>query len=245
VGLFFCFTAPVFILVVNLTTFVGTEQSLMKKLLHLIPVVILFLQANNSFAQSSASGSPRKVMTASDFAKAKDYFLELRGYVRQLIGTENEKANEIKPLDSVLITIFSGDIPYSELWTNKKGKCSFKLPLDKSFRIDVSKKGFVTKSILVITKVPNDQKDIFNFSFDVDLFEEVNGLDVSVLKNPIAKVSYSLATEGFAYDVVYTSKINADLKKMYKNYYKLQQVAADSALYGSDSTDAKLQKKTK
>ncbi|MCW3103880.1 MAG: hypothetical protein JWO09_2320 [Bacteroidetes bacterium] len=184
-------------------------------------------------------------MTAADSIKAKDYYVELRGYIRQLKGTENEKANEIRPLDSVLITIYSGDIPYSELWTNKKGKCDFKLPLDKNFRIDISRKGFVTKSILVSTKVPNDQKDIFNFSFDVDLFEEVNGLDVSVLKNPIAKVSYNLAMEGFAYDVTYTSKINADLKKMYKNYYRLQKIAADTTLNQTDSLQTQQSPKKK
>ncbi|MCW3072357.1 MAG: hypothetical protein JWO44_2247 [Bacteroidetes bacterium] len=182
-------------------------------------------------------------MTAADSIKAKEYYVELRGYIRQLKGTENEKANEIKPLDSVLVTIYSGDIPYSELWTNKKGKCSFRLPLDKNFRIEISKKGFVTKNILVTTKVPNDQKDIFNFSFDVDLFEEVNGLDVSVLKNPIAKVSYNLAMEGFAYDVTYTSKINADLKKMYKNYYRLQKIAADTTLMQPDSLQTQSPKK--
>jgi len=184
-------------------------------------------------------------MTTADSIKAKDYYVELRGYVRQLKGTENEKANEIKPLDSVLITIYNGDIPFSELWTNKKGKCDFKLPLDKNFRIDISRKGFVTKSILVSTKVPNDQKDIFNFSFDVDLFEEVNGLDVSVLKNPIAKVSYNLAMEGFAYDVTYTSKINADLKKMYKNYYRLQKIAADTSLNQTDSVQTQTQQSPK
>ena len=211
----------------------------------LLPVffVISILSATPALAQSSASGSPRKAMTSADSAKAKDYYVELRGYVRQLKGSETEKANEIKPLDSVLITIYCGDVPYSEIWTNKKGKCDFKLPLDKVFKIDIARKGFVSKSIQVSTKVPNDQKDIFNFSFDVDLFEEVKGLDVSVLKNPIAKVSYNLATEGFAYDVVYTSKINADLKKMYKNYYKLQQVAADSSLYGADSVNSQPVKK--
>ncbi|MDF2438212.1 MAG: hypothetical protein K0Q95_2588 [Bacteroidota bacterium] len=206
-------------------------------------LLTIFFFATQLHAQSS--GAARKVMTAADSARAKEYYLELRGYVRQLKGSENEKANEIKPLDSVLITIYSGEIPYSELWTNKKGKCEFKLPLDKSFRIDIARKGFVTKSILVVTKVPNEQKDIFNFSFDVDLFESVKGLDVSVLQNPIAKVSYNLATEGFAYDVAYTSKVNADLKKMYKNYYKLQQIANDSTLYGVDSTNDKAIKKPK
>jgi hypothetical protein len=62
----------------------------------------------------------------------------------------------------------------------------------------------------------------------VDLFEEVPGLNVNVLKNPIAKVSYNFAMEGFAYDVVYTSKINTELKKMYKEYYRLQKELADT-----------------
>lgn len=217
----------------------------MNRLLPLKLLFILSICAHVSLAQSSASGTPKKAMTAADSAKAKDYYVELRGYVRQLIGNVNEKANEIKPLDSVLISIYTGDIPFTELWTNKKGKCDFKLPLDKNFRIDISRKGFVSKSIIVVTKVPNDRKDIFNFSFDVDLFEEVKGLDVSVLKNPIAKVSYNLAMEGFAYDVNYTSKINADLKKMYKNYYRLQQVSSDSMLFRRDTllTDTAIKKK--
>lgn len=209
-------------------------------------IILFFLfasWANILCAQSSASHPPKKAeatITAADSAKARDYYLELRGSVRQLIGTETEKANEIRPLDSVLVTIYNGDVPYSELWTNKKGRCSFKLPLDKTFKIEISRQGLVTKYFIVNTKVPNDQKDIFTFSFDVDLFEVVKGLDVSVLDNAIAKVTYNLGTEGFAYDVNYTSKINMELKKMYKNYYRLQKVQKDSVLFQMDSvvTDA-------
>jgi hypothetical protein len=203
----------------------------MNKAVSVLLFLFLFL-TNNMSAQSSASGSPPKknTMTAADSARVKDYYLELRGYVRQLKNNEDEKVNEVKPLDSVLITIYNGDVPYSEIWTNKKGKCVFKLPLDKVFKIEISRKGFVTKYITVTTKVPNDQKTVFNFSFDVELFEVVPGLDVSVLNNPIAKVSYNLAVEGFAYDVNYTSKINMELKKMYKNYYRLQKIASDTSL---------------
>lgn len=205
-------------------------------------VILFFLflsMAELSRAQNPAPPRPAKksetTITASDSARAKEYYLELRGYVRQLKGTENEKANEIRPLDSVLITIYNGDVPYSEIWTNKKGKCTFRLPLDKVFKIEIARDGFVSKHFIVSTKVPNDQKDIFNFSFDVDLFEIVKGLDVSVLNNPIAKVTYNLGTEGFAYDVTYTSKINMELKKMYKNYYHLQKIEKDSILFQADS----------
>lgn len=167
---------------------------------------------------------------------SKDYYLELKSFVRQSKGDEKDR-DEGGPLDSVLISIYEGEVPYSEFWTNKKGKCTFRLPLDKNFRIDIAKRGFVTKSIVVATRIPADKKDAFSFSFDVDIFEEVKGLDVSVLKNPIARVSYSAISGNFEYDVSYTSRINNELKKMYKNYYHLQKVAADSAVRAAMPVD--------
>jgi hypothetical protein len=210
-----------------------------------IPVYLffmLFLIASSMRAQHQPFHPKTPVMTAADSAKAKEYYLELRGYVRHLKGDVSETDQEIKPLDSVLITIYNGDVPYSELWTNKKGKCGFKLPLDKEFKIEISRKGFVSKYITVVTKVPNEQKSIFSFSFDVYLFEEVPGLDVSVLQNPIAKVSYNLGMERFAYDEAYTSKINTELKKMYKNYYRLQKELSDT-LHNNDSVKVDTLKK--
>lgn len=208
----------------------------MNKSIRILLLSILFLGTLSAFSQNPASGHSQKAnsMTASDSVRARECYLELRGYVRHLRGDALQSEKEIKPLDSVLVTIYNGSVPYSELWTNKKGKCGFKLPLDKEFKLEISRKGFVTKYITILTKVPNDKKSIFNFSFDVDLFEEVPGLDVTVLKSPIAKVSYNLAMEGFAYDVVYTSKINTELKKMYKEYYRLQKELADT-VHNTDS----------
>ncbi|MBN8696171.1 MAG: hypothetical protein J0L87_06550 [Bacteroidetes bacterium] len=163
-------------------------------------------------------------ITNSDTTK-NSFYLELKGNVRQSKVSEKD---ESKALDSALITIYTGDIPFSETWTNKKGKCSFKLPLGKQFRIEVSKSGFVSKLFDVDTKVPSDKKDTYTFSFDIDIFEEIPKLDVSVLKKPIAKVSYNIIMEQFAYDISYTSKINLELKKMYKNYYLLQKIESDS-----------------
>jgi hypothetical protein len=161
----------------------------------------------------------------------KEYFLEMKGNVRKSKISEKE---ESKSLDSTLITIYMNDIPFSETWTNKKGKCTFKLPLGKQFKIEVSKAGYVSKLFEVDTKVPSDKRDEYSFSFDIDIFEEITNLDVSVLKKPIAKVSYNIIMEQFAYDINYTSRINLELKKMYKNYYLLQKMENDTALDGSD-----------
>lgn len=189
--------------------------------------ILLFFAANLAFAQSSQT-PPKNTSSfqKTDTTKAKDYYLEIRAMVRQSKG--EEKDAESIPLDSVLITIYNGDIPYSEFWTNKKGKCTFKLPLDKNLKIQISKKGFVTKFIAVNTKVPVNYKTVFSFSCDVDIFEEISGLDVTILKTPIARITYSVSLETFQYDVSYTNKVNVELKKMYKKYYKLQAIQNDS-----------------
>jgi hypothetical protein len=208
------------------------------KLVSILVLSTLLISVHFSFSQTPASNRTKNPVAATQDTstiQSKDFYLELRAIVRQLKSDETAKTSEIKLLDSTLITIYSGEVPYSEFWTNKKGKCLFKLPLDKNFKIEISKTGFVTKYIMISTKVPNDKRDIFSFSFDVDLFEEIKGLDVSVLKQPIAKVAYNLTLEGFAYDVAYTSRINTDLKKMYKNYYRLQKIESDSILIKNDS----------
>ena len=195
--------------------------------------LLLLSSIANSFAQTKptpvkkAVAKPVPQAEKIDSTKAKDYYLELRATVRQSKGEDKEA--ESKPLDSVLITIYNGDIPMTETWTNKKGKCTFKLPLDKNLKIQISKKGFVTKSIAVNTKVPAANKDVFSFSCDVDIFEEIVGLDVTVLNSPIAKITYSPSLESFQYDVSYTNKVNVELKKMYKKYYKLQEMQNDTA----------------
>ena len=192
--------------------------------LSVLLIVFLFF-SSASFVSISPDAS------LGDTIKVGDYYLEMKGTVRESKGTLKD---EVFPMDSAMITIYLGEIPYSEILTNKKGRCTFKLPLDKVFKISVSKKGFVTKYFEVITKVPFDKKDVYSFSFDIDIFEDIKGLDVTVLKKPVAKVSFNQVMEQFAYDVNYTSKINNELKKMYKNYYLLQQIGADTSLYKTE-----------
>jgi hypothetical protein len=176
-----------------------------------------------------AQQKPAAKKPASDSIPSKEAYLEMKGIVHESKGMLKEDAH---PLDSALITIYQGEVPYSEFWTNKKGKCSFKLPLDKNFKIEVSKKGYVTKFFEVNSKVPFEKRNTFTFIFDIDIFEEIKGLDVAALSKPIAKVSYNLISEQFVYDVNYTSRINFDLKKLYKNYYMLQKIEADSVSAG-------------
>ena len=60
------------------------------------------------------------------------------------------------------------------------------------------------------------------FPFDIDLFEEIEGLNVEVLREPIAKITYNNFNKTFDYDYNYTVKINNNIKKLYNEYYRLQ-----------------------
>lgn len=196
-------------------------------------IILAFIASAMMMSSFTNSSTPESdVLLAEDTTNVnnKDFYLEMKGNVRK--AKENEE-DQSKALDSALVSIYSNGIPLSELWTNKKGRCNFKLPLDKVFKIEVSKPGFVSKNFEVSTKIPADKRAAYSFSFDIEIFEEVKNLDVSVLKNPIAKVAYNVIMEQFAYDVRYTSKINLDLKKLYKNYYELQKIEADTALMGA------------
>ena len=86
---------------------------------------------------------------------------------------------------------------------------------------------FSLSGIFVFTA---SEKDAFSFNCDVDIFEEVTNLDVTILKSPIAKITYSPSMEQFQYDIAYTNKINLELKNMYKKYYALQEVTKDTVL---------------
>jgi hypothetical protein len=104
---------------------------------------------------------------------------------------------------------------------SKKGRCAVKLPLGKKYTIEFSKNGFVSKVLEVNAKVPRYDTFVSVFPFDIDLFQEVEGLDVTVLNDPIAKITYNNFNKTFDYDYNYTAKINNNIKTLYSEYYRL------------------------
>jgi len=162
----------------------------------------------------------------------KENYLELSCRV-----TEAKASKDFK-LENVVwakIEIYQANVLIGNYLTNKKGKVSFKVPLQNKYTIRVSKPGYVPKIIEVDTRLnevilikKGKYKPYYYFPFEVDIFEEISGLNVDVLKKPIAKISYNYSSYSFAYDVSYTSRINYELKKMYKDYYMLLILQQDS-----------------
>ncbi|MGL4596941.1 MAG: hypothetical protein ACRCYO_05410, partial [Bacteroidia bacterium] len=100
------------------------------------------------------------------------------------------------------------------------------------FMMHISKDGYVEKMVIVDTHVPLERRSTYQFTFDIDIFEKINGLDVSVLEKPIARISFKPYDKKFVYDKEHTSQVNTKLQKMYSDYYALKRkekkLAADT-----------------
>jgi hypothetical protein len=86
----------------------------------------------------------------------------------------------------------------------------------------IAKKGYVQKIVEIDAFVPKELNLAFVFPAEVALFAEVPKLNTAVLEKPIAKVKFNPMQREFVYDIIYTNKVNADLKKMYKEYYAIK-----------------------
>lgn len=169
-----------------------------------------------------------------------EVYIEMRGRVLESHGQNDD---EKKGLDSAVYTVTNenGKIVISGA-ADSRGKLSFKLPLGRKFTMNFTKKGYVRKMIQVDTHVPADAHKAYTFVFDVDIFEIVKGLDVSVLNKPVARVAFKTIDKTFGYDAAYTNKVNAALQKMYRDYYNLRR-KEDAVV--SDSVPAKKPSKKK
>lgn len=164
--------------------------------------------------------------TKDSIRQAQDtvnFYLEINGSIRHLLAKNIMGDSGDNPwLDSAVVTVYQNNAVYKRTYTSKRGKCTFQLPLDRVYIVELSKPGFVAKRFEVNTKTPSNKRDAYDFYFDMDIFESVEGLDTKLLEKPLALVHYNITNNQFEYDAPYTNRINNDLKQLYKNYYMLE-----------------------
>lgn len=150
-----------------------------------------------------------------------NFYVELFGSIRQMKDVMGDSGDN-PWLDSAVVTVYYNNAVYTKVLTTRRGKCNFQLPLDRTYIVELSKPGFVSKRFEVNTKTPPNKKDVYEFYFDMNIFESIEGLDTKILDKPIAIVYYNVTNNQFEYDAGYTNRINNDIKLLYRNYYILE-----------------------
>ncbi|CAN5525432.1 hypothetical protein BH10BAC1_BH10BAC1_11830 [soil metagenome] len=96
---------------------------------------------------------------------------------------------------------------------------SFDLNRNSYYTVEISKTGYVTRSVGISTKLPDAVKtdDVkFTFEFEVELFKEKQGVDDYYLDFPVALINFNELTEVFDYDTKYTKHIKSKIKETTK-----------------------------
>ena len=89
-------------------------------------------------------------------------------------------------IKNATINIYENSTKIKTLETESSGKFEVNLELNKNYIVEITKQKLVTKKLSIDTHVPEKlQAYPFPFKCSVDLFEMVNGLDVSALNKLI------------------------------------------------------------
>lgn len=139
-----------------------------------------------------------------------------------------------RPIENAKIEIYENGLQIKQYASNINGRFDFQLDLNKSFIIAITKGGMVTKRIKFDTHVPENEIGIWTYKFTVEIFPMVDGLDITVLKKPIAIIKFDDDWGEFDYDEAYTNSILKDIDRLLKEYEGLKLKAYDKTIVEAD-----------
>ncbi len=176
-----------------------------------------------------------------------------------LVGSVKSQEDK-KKIVGAKINVYRNGSKVETVTTDAKGKFKISLNPDGMYKLEFSNSGYVTKRLEINTKnvPPADGEGGFEFPMEMVLFPELEGLDVSILNKPIAKLYYNPKSFIFDFDKDYTNSIKAEIERLQKELedklaeqeamaaeqekkYNDAIAAGDKAMSGKEYTRAKQQ----
>jgi hypothetical protein len=160
-------------------------------------LLIIFLVSCNLIAFSQAAPTPTVT-----------YPLHVEGYVTDLKGNG---------MPGVSVAVNAGGKVINNILTDGTGKYSFDLPLNNDYVITVSKAGMASKKYAVSTRGVPEEKSTSKFSSveaSLTLFEKLDGVDYSLLNQPLNKYNYNPTKDNFEYDKNYLDQMLGGLQNL-------------------------------
>jgi tetratricopeptide (TPR) repeat protein len=135
---------------------------------------------------------------------------------------KDEKTNKL--LAGVAVSKVQNGELVETVTTGVNGRFIMNLEFDNNYDIKFSKSGYIAKFINIdATAVPDENKvGGIGFDLNMNLFEEVEGVNFDILKQPVGKAKYDAESGDIAFDYEYTrsmlSKIAALRRALEKKY---------------------------
>jgi tetratricopeptide (TPR) repeat protein len=130
--------------------------------------------------------------------------------------------NDKQKIPNVTISVFENGKKIFERKSNLSGKYDFILEFDKLYRIEYSYPNYVTKFLTMdVTNIPEeDRVGGLDMNIDMTLFRKIEGMDVSLLDNPIGKASYDFKRRDFYWDMAYTQAMHKKIEEMMEEHQR-------------------------
>jgi tetratricopeptide (TPR) repeat protein len=149
-------------------------------------------------------------------------------------------------LEGATAKLFEQGTLDSTITTKMDGIVNFNLKMNSNYTIEISKSGYISKIISINTKIPKYENQSFVVGFPVGLFVPCEGLDWSVLKNPVVKIVYNDLRRDFLADKNYGDLMGPKVEdlmdrneKCKDDIYNKQVKKADNLLSVKKYTEAR------
>lgn len=125
-----------------------------------------------------------------------------------------------KKIDGVVISVFKNGAKLVEVPTNASGKYEVNLDYGSEYKVMCSKKGFVSKNIVIDTRnIPEEERQGgHGMNIDFTMLSEIPGVDFSILQEAFGKAKYVGATGNFEWDMEYTNRMRDAQARLLKEY---------------------------
>jgi tetratricopeptide (TPR) repeat protein len=114
---------------------------------------------------------------------------------------------EMEPLSRATANLYEGSNKVKSIQTGADGSFSFRLDVNKQYIIEVEKDGLISKRISFNTQMPDEEKGVWMNEFSMGLLKSCNGVDYSVLNDPVDRVSFDPKRREFISDKDYVTKM--------------------------------------
>jgi hypothetical protein len=135
----------------------------------------------------------------------------------QLIEVYGNVTDDNRDLVGVLIQVTQGSRVVVSTKTDPNGEYAFQLPFGGEFLAEVSREGYVTKKFTISTMgIPPEKKEtkFQPIGASISLFRRLEGIDYSLLNQPMMKFRYNPQDEGFEYDKAHQAQMSEGLERI-------------------------------
>ncbi|MBN4061591.1 MAG: hypothetical protein COA57_14425 [Flavobacteriales bacterium] len=160
---------------------------------------------------------------------AEESYLKIKGQVME----------DRYEMDGCNIIISKNGVHSVHTMSKDNGEFEFSLIIGNDYLITFSREGYVSKIININTRNIPSQTLKPEYAFEeinVDLFQEIPDLDVSLLKKPIAKINYNKKKDSFEWDMVYNNTIQKQVEDLWYKVVKHRRMLQQQ--YGGYMEDA-------